>query len=142
MSDLPALLERVRTASGPDRELDGDLAEALRLVPADAFRVRLMVAHGAGFEEMTKVTGKFAKGAYQFWYAPHLTSSIADILGIVRIAGSRDYQWHEALSDAMRALSKKYGYHMNFSRAEQLAELPLAILSALLAALIDKEKGG
>lgn len=62
MSDL---IERLSAATGPDRELDGDIAWAVGAAPVGAFR---MSGHLDG--------GVFGTGAHTSWAAPSYTASI------------------------------------------------------------------
>lgn len=76
MSDLRALLERVEAATGPDRELDGDICEALGLLPVGAFRLIDPIIG-------TARTGRFATGACTYWIAPEITASLDAAVALI-----------------------------------------------------------
>jgi hypothetical protein len=63
--DIPSLIARIEAATGPDRELDAEIALAVGVVPKDAFRPCASIDPGT-----------FGTGAYSFWKAPRFTGSV------------------------------------------------------------------
>jgi len=116
MSDLTALLERVRSATGPNRELDGYIAILLN-DPLSSF----------------EILGR------RGWAYPEYTASVDAALALVErmlpgadpicLAGEAGRWW--ASIDTFDGVGED---------AEWFRSAPLAILAALLSALIDKAK--
>lgn len=74
--DLSALLERVRQATGPDRELDRDIEVALPLDSGIAHSHRPSAAPG-------KVTCRYNSGSTGTYKAPRYTASVDVDLALV-----------------------------------------------------------
>jgi hypothetical protein len=125
---LSTLLPKLQSATGPDRELDAEIAVALRLHPAGAFR---MYGLGDG--------GMFGVGAYKQWFAPPLTASVDAVLSLVgeRLPGRF---WAVSSPDSLRDVGHYQAEiaegSMAFDCFTATAPTPaLALLSALLSAL-------
>lgn len=72
------LIERLESATGPDRELDALVAIAMGEPPSEAFRL-------AGAPD----PGKFGVGSYGYWTAPKYSESIDAALTLV----PEGWQW-------------------------------------------------
>ncbi|WP_264045623.1 hypothetical protein [Methylobacterium flocculans] len=107
---LTELLGKVEAAKEPDRRLDYEVFAAFA-VPGEA-------------------NPWDPKDGHLY------TSSVDAALGLAERVAPRSIQWAEILREATTVLSRRYGWHCNFSRPGQLQELPLAILGSLLTALL------
>lgn len=76
MTDLSELIERVKAATGPDRELDGDIAHAMSIVPD------WCAAHRDANQRHVWTDGDRPLHAEQ-WIAPDVTASIDAALALV-----------------------------------------------------------
>lgn len=113
MTDLNELLERVSSATGPDRELDRDICIELAIDMATD------------------------DGAVGWKSPPHFTASTDAALALVeRVLPAG---WPDVLREAISELSRRHSWNITFPVAGQREELSLAILAALLSALISKE---
>lgn len=65
MADLTELIEKVKAATGPDRELDARVAGSLQIMPSNAFA-----------PSASPDPGTFGTGAYSFWRTPDYTASL------------------------------------------------------------------
>lgn len=144
MTDLNALLERVRAATGPDRELD-----CLIWQTAEPDR-RVMMDQGKAFGPGPKRPASYGRLAdfpmekWDDWEAiggwidaPRLTASIDAALALVERMGLTPHVLHHGriVWDAGLIVSD----HAETEWEGRHNSLPLAILSALLSALIAKE---
>ena len=109
MASLASLIVQVEKATEPDRLLDHAIAEACGLRRIDE-----------NIYSGTKTTWHDGKHKVN----SHFTASLDASLALVERVCPKDWQWGEVLHDALRLLSKKYGWHVTFSRPEQLKELP------------------
>lgn len=127
-TEIKELMERVRAATGPDRDLD--------------FLIQIHVAHPLTGEEhytLQDVMNDFALlGADGMVIDAPYTASIDAALALVeRVLPGR---WNEILGAALRGMSKTFHWHIAFPKPGQMDGLPLAILACLLQALQEKGK--
>lgn len=73
MTDLEALIERVEGLTGPDREVDGDLALSSGFAPEGAFKLR-------GGPDL----GSLGTGPYTIYASPYFTSSVDAALAFAK----------------------------------------------------------
>lgn len=128
VSGLEELLERVKAATGPDRELDGDIAEALGINPKGSFRMRSSPDKAA-----------FGIGAYSSWKPDPLTASIDAALALVeRVLPGWTYNFGNVGEDdcGWACLTQPEGDCTDFGASAPT--IPLAILAALLQALTSE----
>jgi hypothetical protein len=121
-TDLTALRERVSGLSGPDREVDAEIAEALGQTPPEAFR---LYGNGLG----TAQTGKFGTGPYTVWASPAFTASLEAVLALAErvLPGNGTI----IVAEALRLVARR-GWRAPFH--EFLAQCALlALLSAMEA---------
>ena len=135
MSDLTALLERVRAATGPDRELDGAVMDAVDPLPNPA-QTRWECISGQEFhltvpplsasvDAALALVERMLPGAYinvgpMFYIDGEIVKQRAIII--------------RPLWTKWTPLDDWFDNH----EGDQCATAPLAILAALLSALIDK----
>lgn len=128
---LTSLLARVEGAEGPSRRLDGDLAEALGLVPEwcaerSHRQPDLWRGSGAGIRVET-------------WLAPHFTASVDAILALIerKLPG-----WSCSAVKLTPDPSEGYVWprHDSLRQHQGRAATPaLALCAALLKALLNTE---
>jgi hypothetical protein len=112
MSDLAELLKRVEAATGPDRELEWDIDEA--------------------------ITGEVP----DFHGCPHYTASIDDALALVeRKLPDHKWGIHQPKDGTYRAHVTKRSPLRPMPNTADAPTAPLAILAALLAALLHEGQG-
>lgn len=143
MSDkLTALLERVTAATGPDRLLDGDLAEAFGLIPDGSL----------GDDNLSRwIPTEHGNRVFEAWSAPKLTASVDAALEAVEM---KLPEWWLVKGGEARTpiicLGDKHNptgrWHASLQHrdggwktTERARSLPLAILAALLAAILSKD---
>jgi hypothetical protein len=151
---LNELLERVKAATGPDREIDGDLAEAFDDAPSHLPRVT-DVGRSWLWAEFVE------PDSWETWEAPEYTASIDAALALVeRVVPGWCWRigtchvsddawvapdWNDpAHSARLRAELGEPVFGTLFDQGADVdrrppGNLPLAILEALLMALIAKE---
>lgn len=133
MTDLSQLLEKVRTATGPDRELDVAIEVALPFGGDISHSHRPSTARG-------KVTCRYNSGSSGTYNAPRFTSSAEDAL---RLA---ERKLPAGVDMALKLQTGGKYFHAEFETEEgdeaayNHPSLPLAILTATISALISKEK--
>lgn len=144
--ELRALRERVRAATGPDRELDAAICAALRYVGArerDVLWVARWTGPIEGRGERVVLLG--ATGECAWAKAPLLTASIDAALALAERALPKARL--DRLSDRRR-LTAAGDWHCRFTGAITDdangfgLTAALAILDALLTALIAQAEGG
>jgi hypothetical protein len=153
MTDLSELLERVRNAKGPDREIDGDIAQAFEVAPSYLPRIT-----DAG---RSWLWAEFVEpDTWDTWEAPEYTASIDAALALVeRVLPSWTTDVHSGDATAevcpigFRLVywpaDNKSGVELFYQPQWNIeppvigegcgATTPLAIVEALLSALIAKE---
>lgn len=125
MTDLAELLKRVRSATGPDRELDA----AVKIAAA-----AYMIVGGRSQQEVLA-----AAGGNLFDEAPAYSGSIDAALALTERALPRlMFNIHSHSGDGSQWQVMLTGE--KFCMAELAPTLPLAILSATLSALIAQAK--
>lgn len=134
MTDLIALLERVKAATRPDRILDGDIALALALVPKGWRR---------GVPEASATSSWWSKDDSDRYDAPDLTGSIDTALVLVetKLPGWWIQYLGQVVNPVGWAIRIEGGQRPTTSIGLCYATTaPLAILAALLSALIAQDK--
>lgn len=140
MADLPTLLERVKGAEGPDRELDADIEVALRGGEIVQLQNRFTGEPLIGIRRpSTNHYGGFVNDP-----CPPLTCSIDAALSLVE-AKVPGWSWRIG-NTLSRPNDVMHGGAFcllgTSSRDVEAATAPLAILAALLTALISHTKTG
>ena len=152
MEELERLRQRVREAEGPDREIDAEIEAALFggrashtfTEDSDGARLRKSYGPGAVFDHIDPETngGHVLLGMTRE-ASPFTTSVDASLALVEKVLpgwtpcnmGQNDNKtWHAELRE---------GYLTSYNKAVyciKAANLPLAIIDALLTALIEKEK--
>lgn len=140
MSELSELLERLNTATGPDDELEA--AVWLAVIPG-ASRRNVMAEWPTElpiWEYYDPERNTFAR------FIPAIMSSVDAALSLVDRCGFPLRQWNYTMAAAYGSFSiipndgESTGIHdKRCGHAHGAATIPIAILSALLAALIAKE---
>lgn len=140
MTNLQELLDRVKAATGPDRELDAGIAEATAQVPEGAIRM-----HGL------PGTAKYATGGYTVWDTPAYTASIDAALALTErvlpgwVVADLCQNSRHAGDPWGCTLAIYYGSTPSKNKAASsgydFSTASLAILAATLSALIAKDAG-
>jgi hypothetical protein len=140
MTTLTELRDLLDAATGPSRELDGDIIAALKMEPDRAKEGQHWERGGFGSADWHLV-GRLGAST-KTWHAPKLTASIDTALALV-----------ERLLPGWRAVLETFGKvkvqsfctlkHVDVwgSHFGAAPTAPLAILRALVAALIDQGGG-
>jgi hypothetical protein len=126
MTDLKALLERVEKTTGPDRELDIDMALALNLAPAEYKFLP---------EQRSWQFYVFARDDVVFWTPPEWTSSLDSALALVeeKLPG---FRWVRNISGGISITTDGPWYH---GVPNRLANDALTMVAALLRAIMSKD---
>lgn len=131
MTDLTALIERVENGSGPDREVDFDIA-----------RFEGWTQHSDESDPVyARRPGLWWAEPGEDWSVcatpPYYTSSLDAAVSLVERVLPREVP--DILREALSALGKKHHWHICFPQPGQMAELPRFVLAGLLRALQSKE---
>lgn len=142
---LRALIALVEEAKAGSEELDARIWQATQ--PDRKVMLDAGVAFGPG-EKRDATFGKLREFPMDGWAdykavaasieAPPLTTSIDAALALVAKVLPKD--WPDLLRDGERTLLKRHAWHICFAKPEQVSELPLAILVALLRALLQQSE--
>ena len=147
MSDIAALLERVRAATGPDRYADCHL-----WVIAQGGDARMHVCDSSTQDFIWErgIDGFWVRDVVKFRAVPRYTASVDAALALVERATpdsgpnmvySFDLNWHASAHAEMSYTAELYVAEGNppdmTSYQGQAPTLPLAIIAALLTALKD-----
>ena len=123
------ILERLRGAHGPDRELDADIAAAVGEAPSDAWT---RIIHKPGVYDLD--AGCWIKDGVLRKPKPYTASIDAALALVERMLPGRDIAVYAFGGKEWRCI---IGGHTSWPK---LMPAPLAILTALFAALEAKER--
>lgn len=132
MTDLTALVERVESGSGPDRDLDFDIA-----------RFEGWTQHS---DESDPVYARrpglwWAEPGESDWNTcaspPAYTSSLDAAVSLVERELPRETP--NILREALSDLGRKHHWHICFPKLGQIDEMPRLVVAALLRALQSKD---
>lgn len=130
MSEREELLTRVQKATGPDREIDGDIAEMFDAAPSHLPRVT-----GVG---RSWLWAEFVEpDSWETWGAPEYTASIDAALALVeRVLPGWKWQINKGEGCGLILPGSTITTRVHWGKG---ANTPLAILAALLTALQPPE---
>lgn len=145
---IASLADRIEKLTGPDREVDAEIALALGIVPEGAFRPCAAID-----------AGTFATGAYGFWSCEPYTKSIDAALTLVPegwwLAGlnycpsdfrsAQDREWHAEIAGPVTwaVIDREVGEEPQFDCEGGNAATPaLALTAACIRALATLQDGG
>lgn len=135
MTNLAGLLARVRAARGPDRELDGDIANALSQAP-EGFRRSKIRSNSMMWAEKTKSDWDHAER----WDAPRYSASIDAALALVE-RGVPGAIWEREVSGDIGIWWRESPTNdWIIGQSNELASVPLTILAAAFETIIAKER--
>ena len=129
---LEGLLERVRAAIGPDRELDAALSIAFGIAPEGG---RWLLNHpGCFVQDGVAVRRKYADGSgFSSRFSPHgLTASLDAITALV---ASRGFGWQVDQTEGAFVSDEDDQWH------ETCATPALSLVGAWLVAEMEREEG-
>lgn len=140
MTDLTELLELVRAAEGPDRDLDGLIEATFAVGPYGG-----EVIPAKGGMVVYAGTGPHAPGQGRFEIAEKYTASIDAALAAAK-KELPDWEWSIALyadgSADVEAWNGQFGGAAREVKSGLCRSLPLAITAALLSAKLQEKPDG
>lgn len=135
MTDLSELIERVRNATGPDRELDGEITTALGDGPGDGWE---LITHSPGMFMMD--AGRWIKGGRIRTPKPFTASLDAITALIEKKLPGWDWGASSLGDDGTFGEIWEHGWHDDTVVNTTHRTAPLALCLAFLLALQSQDK--